>query len=527
MSGADELMAPAGRPDAAPLLQVENIAKRFWGITALAGVSFDLKAGEVHCLCGENGAGKSTLIKIMAGSVSPDAGAIMLDGSTIKLSSPHEGLQRGVGVVYQELELIPNLSIMENLSLGREPRTALGTIDWREVRRRSEAVLDQMRVSLSVDRPVSSLTIAQAQLVAIAKILALKPRILVLDEPTAALSGGELATLFTLIENLKASGVGIIYISHRLDEIFRLGDRVTVLRDGKAVTTKNVSEISEDELIQWMVGRKTEQRFPDLPSVDSSEVILSVHGLVTATLEDVSFDLRKGEILGCTGLAGCGHDALARALIGLEPVLSGEIFVQGRKVERRSPRTSQALGLGLVPEDRKGQGLVIGASIADNASYSVLARYTKFGVVNARSLMDLVRRYHKSLQIRSATLDQPASTLSGGNQQKVVLARVMSTDPEILVLDEPTRGIDVGAKAEIYQLIVDLVREKRAVLLISSKMAEVMALSHRLIVLSEGRQTATLAPPYSDTEILAKALPASEGAMTAAAGASVGKAPSP
>jgi len=276
-----------------------------------------------------------------------------------------------------------------------------------------------------------------------------------------------------------------------------------------------------------MVGRKTEQRFPDLPSVDSSEVILSVHGLVTATLEDVSFDLRKGEILGCTGLAGCGHDALARALIGLEPVLSGEIFVQGRKVERRSPRTSQALGLGLVPEDRKGQGLVIGASIADNASYSVLARYTKFGVVNARSLMDLVRRYHKSLQIRSATLDQPASTLSGGNQQKVVLARVMSTDPEILVLDEPTRGIDVGAKAEIYQLIVDLVREKRAVLLISSEMAEVMALSHRLIVLSEGRQTATLAPPYSDTEILAKALPASEGAMTAAAGASVGKAPSP
>jgi ribose transport system ATP-binding protein len=495
------------------VLRVENIEKHFWGITALGGVSFDLRPGEVHCLCGENGAGKSTLIKIMAGSLKPDAGTMTLDGERIQLASPQDGLERGIGVVYQELELIPNLSIMENLSLGREPRTALGTVRWREVRRRAEEVLALMRVSLSVDRVVSSLTIAQAQLVAIAKILALKPRILVLDEPTAALSGGELDTLFALIERLKGEGVAVIYISHRMDEIFRLGDRVTVLRDGKAVVTENVADTTEDQLIQWMVGRKTEQRFPPLPPARSSNVLLSVRNLTTPTLKDVSFDLREGEILGCTGLAGCGHDALARALVGLEPVLGGEIVVNGVKAGRLSPRAGQALGIALVPEDRKGQGLVVSASIGDNASYSVLDRHTRFGILDSAALTDLVRRYHRNLRIHAATLDQRVSTLSGGNQQKVVLARVMSTDPRILVLDEPTRGIDVGAKAEIYQLIVNMVEQGRSVLLISSEMVEVMALSHRLIVLSEGRHTATLAPPYSDAEILAKGLPASERAM--------------
>ena len=509
MSPADPTMTA---PPPSPVLRVDNIEKHFWGITALGDVTFDLRAGEVHCLCGENGAGKSTLIKIMAGSLRPDVGTITLDGETIQLTSPQDGLRRGIGVVYQELELIPNLSIMENLVLGREPRTAIGTVAWAKVRREAEAVLNMMCVSLRVDRLVSTLTIAQAQLVAIAKILALKPRILVLDEPTAALSGGELETLFTLIDRLKAEGVAIIYISHRMGEIFRLGDRITVLRDGRAVVTEDVARTTEDQLIQWMVGRKTEQRFPPLPAVKGARVVLSVRNLTTITLKDVSFDLHEGEILGCTGLAGCGHDALARALVGLEPVIGGEIIIDGRKADRLSPRASQALGVALVPEDRKGQGLITGASIADNASYSVLDRHTRFGVVDARALTDLVRRYHKSLRIRSATLDQPVSTLSGGNQQKVVLARVMSMDPKILVLDEPTRGIDVGAKAEIYQLIVNLIEQGRSVLLISSEMVEVMALSHRLIVLSEGRHTATLTAPFSDTEILAKGLPASKHA---------------
>jgi ABC-type sugar transport system ATPase subunit len=258
-------------PSPSPVLRMDNIQKHFAGITALGGVTFDLRSGEVHCLCGENGAGKSTLIKIMAGSVRHDGGAITLDGAMIQLTSPQDGLRRGIGVVYQELELIPNLSIMENLVLGREPRTALGTIAWAQVRRQAEAVLGTMRVNLRVDRLVSTLTIAQAQLVAIAKILALKPRILVLDEPTAALSGGELETLFALIDRLKSEGVAIIYISHRMGEIFRLGDRVTVLRDGKAVVTEDVAKTTEDELIQWMVGRKTEQRFPPLPAVKSTK----------------------------------------------------------------------------------------------------------------------------------------------------------------------------------------------------------------------------------------------------------------
>ena len=497
-------------PSSMPVLRVQNIEKHFGGVTALGGVTFDLCAGEVHCLCGENGAGKSTLIKIMAGSVRPDAGTIVLDEKTVELSSPQDGLRRGIGVVYQELELIPNLSIMENLALGQEPRTLIGTVAWGTVRRQALDVLNLMRVSLNVNRLVSSLTIAQAQLVAIAKILMLKPRILVLDEPTAALSGGELETLFSLIDRLKAEGVGIIYISHRMGEIFRLGDRITVLRDGKAIVTEDAANTTEAQLIQWMVGRKTEQQFPVLPPVKSAKAVLSVRNLTTATLRDISFDLYEGEILGCTGLAGCGHDALARALVGLEKIDSGEILIHGRKVERLSPSISQKLGLALVPEDRKGQGVILGASIADNVSYSVMRRHSRFGVLSATALMNLVRRYHKDLRIRSATLDQPVSTLSGGNQQKVVLARVLSTEPSILVLDEPTRGIDVGAKAEIYQLIVNLIEQGRSVLLISSEMLEVMALSHRLLVLSEGRHTATLTPPYSDEEILAKGLPASE-----------------
>ena len=505
-----------------PILQVRDIEKRYANVTVLDGVSFDVVRGEVHCLCGENGAGKSTLIKIIAGSVRPDSGTMMLAGEPVQPASPNDALRLGIGVVYQELELIPNLSILENLVLGREPLTSWGTIDWRSARRQAVAVLGRMGVAINVDRLVSSLTIAQAQLVAIAKILALDPRILVLDEPTASLAGGELEALFALINQLKAEGVAIVYVSHRMNEIFRLGDRVTVLRDGKAIATSPIADTDEDRLIQLMVGRRTSQLFPQLPQVRGVRTVLSVRNLSTPTLRNVSFDLREGEILGCTGLAGCGHDALARALVGLEPIIDGEIHVDGRRVGHLSPRLSRSLGIGLVPEDRKGQGLIVGASILDNASYSALGDYTRYGIVDAGRLIDRVRRYHTSLRIRSATLSQPASTLSGGNQQKVVLARVLSTDPRILVLAEPTRGIDVGAKAEIYQLIVDLVREGRSVLLISSEMMEVMALSHRIVVLSEGRLTASMSPPFTDTEILARGLPGSVRDNAAAAAASAG-----
>ena len=297
-----------------------------------------------------------------------------------------------------------------------------GSVAWGSVKRRARDVLDLMRVTLDVERLVSSLTIAQAQLVAIAKILAMRPRILVLDEPTAALSGGELGTLFDLVDRLRREGVAIIYISHRMDEIFRLGDRVTVLRDGRAVVTEDVAKTAEDQLIQWMVGRRTEQRFPSLPALRSDKIVLSVRNLVTPTLNDVSFDLHEGEIVGCTGLAGCGHDALARVLVGLEPVLGGEILIAGERAGRLSPRASQALGVALVPEDRKGHGLVISASIADNATYSVLDRHTHFGVLDASALTELVRRYHKSLRnplldARPARLDpvwrQPAKGRAG------------------------------------------------------------------------------------------------------------------
>jgi ABC-type sugar transport system ATPase subunit len=500
-------------PDSRPAIAMRGIQKAYSGVHALIDASFEVKRGEVHCLCGENGAGKSTLVKILAGGTRPDAGEIALDGQPIHLKTPQEGISLGIGVVYQELELMPNLSIMENISLGCEPRTRLYLVDWQAVRRRAEDTLELMAVHMDVRQLVSTLTVAQAQLVAIAKVLAMRPRILVLDEPTASLSGGDLDALFGLVDRLRGDGTAIIYISHRMEELFRLGDRVTVLRDGRTVATASMKDVSEDQIIRWMVGRETTRRFPTLPDSRMETVRLAVKNLKTRRLKGVTFDVHAGEILGCTGLAGCGQDALARSLIGLEPVTGGEIWINGSEARRLSPRRAQRLGLSLVPEDRKGQGLVVDSSITENVSYSSLDSHTRLGVLKQDDLSALAKEYKAKLGIRYKSGAQPASTLSGGNQQKVVLARVLSTEPSVLVLDEPTRGIDVATKAEIYQLIVRLAEQGRAILLISSEMEEVMALSHRLLVLAEGTHKATLAPPYHEAEILRNALPASSHAV--------------
>jgi ABC-type sugar transport system ATPase subunit len=501
--------APAIAAPTAPVLRMQHITKRFPGVTALFDVTFDLCPGEVHCLVGENGAGKSTLIKILSGSYQADEGRIELDAAPITIHSPADGLRQGIGVVYQELELVLDLSVAENIYLGRELMTAAGTIAWRRMRAGARQILGEVGVALAPDTPVSDLTVAQAQLVAIGKVLSLRPRILVLDEPSAVLAGHELDTLFTLIRRLRAAGVGIVYISHRLEDIFSLGDRVTVLRDGRVIDTRPVSAVSEDQLIQLMVGRKVEARFPPRPASVGDEVLLSVHGLSTDFLQEVSFELHMGEILGFAGLVGAGLNTLAQALIGVEPIRAGQIVVQGRVLRRPTPRRALDAGLALVPEDRKGHGLILIHSVGDNMAYSSLGRYARGGVLRFGALLRVLQQYRTGLRVKTPTLAHPVGILSGGNQQKVVMAKALASDPQVLILNEPTRGVDVGAKAEFYQLIVDLAARGHGILLMSSELVEVTSLSHRLLVLSEGHLTAQMEPPYDDTEILRHALPAS------------------
>ncbi len=491
------------------LLEMKGITKRFPGVVALSDVTFDLKAGEIHCLVGENGAGKSTLMKVLSGLYQADEGQILLQGKPIQIRSPIDGLNQGIGVVYQELELMDDLSIAENMLLGREPLYRTRIINWRQIRATATRALEELGLHLPPNMLVGRLTVAQKQLVAIGKALALHPHILVLDEPSATLAGKELDVLFALLRKLRSEGVGLIYISHRLEEIFNLGDRVTVLRDGHIVDTQPMAAVTESDLIRKMVGREVSQRFPERPQSVESRVLLHVQGLTTDAIRDVSFDLHKGEVLGFAGLVGCGLDSLARALMGVEPIWRGTVTVGNKRSYHLSPQQVIKSGMILVPEDRKTQGLVLIHSVYDNMSYSGLPRYARLGFIHFRQLTSMLTYFRDRLNIRTATLGTPAGSLSGGNQQKVILARALMTEPHILILDEPTRGIDVGAKAEIYQLIRNLAAEGHAIVLISSQLVEVTALSHRILVMSEGVVTACMGPPYVEAEILQAAFPKS------------------
>ena len=504
-------MSTMTRPSDTILLEMNGITKRFPGVVALSDVTFDLKAGEIHCLVGENGAGKSTLMKVLSGLYQADEGHILLQGRRIQIRSPLDGLNQGIGVVYQELELMDDLSIAENILLGREPLYRTGVMNWRQIRATATRALEELGLHLPANLLVGQLTVAQKQLVAIGKALALDPHILVLDEPSATLAGNELDLLFALLRKLRSEGVGLIYISHRLEEVFALGDRVTVLRDGHVVETQPVAEVSELDLIRKMVGREVSQRFPERPQSVERQVLLQVQGLTTKTIRDVSFALHKGEVLGFAGLVGCGVDSLARALMGVEHIQRGTVSIRDKRVRRLSPQRAIQAGLVLVPEDRKTQGLVLIHSVYDNMSYSALSQYAHWGFIRFGHLTTTLVQFRDRLDVKAATLQQLVGSLSGGNQQKVVLARALLTEPQILVLDEPTRGIDVGAKAEIYQLIRNLAAEGHAIVLISSELVEVTALSHRILVMSEGVVTASMDPPYVEAEILQAALPKSLG----------------
>jgi ABC-type sugar transport system ATPase subunit len=471
-----------------PLLSLRGVTKRYGGVMALAGVDFDLRAGEIHALLGENGAGKSTLIKVLGGVERADAGAIAIDGHPVEIRDTAGADRLGIRLIHQELALAPNLSVAENILLGRE-MTRLGMlIDRRRLDAAAEALIAELDMPEigSVRALVGGLSIAQRQLVEIARVLAVRARILVLDEPTASLSQHEAETLMARLRRLREQGVGIIYISHRLEEIRRLADRITVLRDGRNVGTRDARGGNPDELVRLMVGRDVATT-PQRPDWKPGPVILAVEDLHNDRVHGVTFELRAGEVLGLAGLVGSGRSALARALCGLDGIRSGRIRVDGRPIAPRSPGEARAAGIVLVPEDRKGQGLVMTGSLAYNLALPWTRDWIRGVRVDRRRRAAIVERAIGRFGIKADHPDQSVGSLSGGNQQKVVVARWMEHPPRVLILDEPTRGVDVKARSEMYAILRDLVVQGIAVLLISSDLPEVIGLSHRLVLYRDGR----------------------------------------
>jgi ABC-type sugar transport system ATPase subunit len=482
-----------------PLLQMEGISKSFPGVQALREVSLELHAGEVLALLGENGAGKSTLIKVLAGAHEPDSGTVRIAGQVQSIRSPADARRAGVAVMHQELNLVPTLTATENIFLGREDAPA-GWLRRREERRRSAELFARLGVEVPLDRSCRELSVAQQQAVEIARALSTEARILVMDEPSATLTPAEVDRLFGVIRDLKSHGMGIIYISHRLDEIDAIADRIVVLRDGQYIGTRRVGEVSRDRLIEMVVGRRLDQEFPKR-KVAIGEPRLVVTALCAGKLvRNVSLTIRRGEVLGLTGLVGSGRTETARALFGADPIEAGTVSLDGCQLRIRNPRQAIRAGIALLTEDRKGQGLVLAHSVRENFALPNLGAFSRLGFVQRRRESDAFAEQVARLHIRLAGPEQPAATLSGGNQQKVVLAKWLQRDCEVILFDEPTRGIDVGGKYEIYQLINALAAAGKAILMISSELPEVLGMSDRILVMHEGRVTGEITDVGSATQ---------------------------
>ncbi len=474
----------------APLLEMRGIGKAFPGVRALHEVSLEVRAGEVHALVGENGAGKSTLMRILGGVHQRDAGEILWHGRPLEIRSPLEARAHGISIIHQELNQVPGLSVAENIFLGREPRHALGLVDWDEMHARAGRLLADLGLSIDPRRRLGTLTVAEQQLVEIAKALSVEAELVIMDEPTAALTVEETQRLFGFIRDLRARGVGIIYITHRLEEVFSIADRVTVLRDGQHVGTYAVSELTLDELIRLMVGRRLTEKFPK-EAVAQGPPVLEVRGLtVKGVCEDVSFVVHHGEILGIAGLIGSGKTEVAHAVFGAIQPDRGEIYLDGQRVTIRSPAEAIALGIGLVTEDRKRLGLVLQMSVRANITLPVVRMLAPALYIRRSEEQALVAQAIRDLDMAVSSPEQMARNLSGGTQQKAVVAKWLQTHARVLLLAEPTRGIDVGAKVEMYRLMVELAKRGVGIVMISSEMPEILGMSDRILVMHEGRITA-------------------------------------
>ncbi len=474
-----------------PLLCLRGVRKSFGPTQVLHGIDLDIHAGEVVALLGENGAGKSTLSNIMAGGIPPSSGDMTWMGSTYTPASPREAIDTGVGLIHQELRLLEHLSIAENVFVGRWPKRA-GFVNRRMMEQQAHAQLERLGLDISASRLVKGLSTANQQLIEIAKALALNAKLLILDEPTAALGGAETELLFKQIERLKADGVGLVYISHRLEEIRKISDRIVVMRDGDKVQEFDSGDIPVRTIVESMVGRSVDRMFPVIPT-PRNEVTLDVDGLTSSggSFTDVSFTVNKGEILGIAGLVGAGRTELVRAITGADPIASGHILLNGQRITMKSPRDSISRRMVMVPEDRKLQGLILEHSIADNIAYANFNEISHWGIVSNKSLSDFADTSISRFGVKGQG-HQVADELSGGNQQKVILAKWLAKDPSVVILDEPTRGIDVGARSSIYEIIVELANKGIAVIVVSSDLEEVLGISNRIMVMAQGRMAGIL-----------------------------------
>lgn len=486
------------------ILELKHISKYYPGVTALNDVSLNVRRGEIHALIGENGAGKSTLIKTCSGAIAPSKGEIVINGKSFKAMTPKVSEENGIGVIYQEFNLVGDLSVAENIFLGRAIRKGI-VIDRKAMEAESKKILDSLHININPKTLVKNLSVGYQQMVEIAKAMSQNAQVLIMDEPSAPLTSAEVQSMFAIVDLLKEKGVSIIYISHRLEEIFRLSDRITVLRDGEYVTTLNTAESNEDELIKYMVGRQLNEIYP-ARKADSitKEVIFEAQDVCGNGDKNISFKIHKGEVLGFGGLVGAGRTELAEMIFGVKPKTSGKFIFNGKEINPKSPKEAINAGIGLVHEDRKTKGALLTLSIQENINMPIYPRISKGTVIDRKVEKETAEKYREEISIKTPNLGQLVKNLSGGNQQKVILAKWLAADSELLIFDEPTRGIDVGAKQEIYTLINSLVEQGKAVMMISSEMEELMGMSDRIIILAEGSMSGELQKEEFNQEIIMK-----------------------
>ena len=485
------------------VLEMNKISKSFPGVQALDSVDFDLKPGEVHVLMGENGAGKSTLMKILGGLYQEDGGQILLSGEIVRFQSPSEALQNGISMIYQELNPIPYMTVAENIFLGREPKlTKLGFLNHSKLNNDAKSILEELGIDINPKRLMHELSVAETQMVEIAKAISYHSRIIIMDEPTSAITDREIDILFDFIEKLKKQDIAIVYISHKLDEIFRIADRITVLRDGQLVGCYKADEINKEKLIALMVGREIQDVYPKRVS-DIGDVLFEVRNLSKSGLfHDISFSLKKGEVLGISGLMGAGRTEVVETIFGIRRADSGEVYINGESVRIKGPQDAISNGVSLISEDRKNSGLNLKGSVRENISILELKKLSTLGFVNTRKEIAEVKKWSDALQIKTPSYEQLTNYLSGGNQQKVVIAKWLTVAPNIIIMDEPTRGIDVGAKREIYDIISDLAQQGKGIIVISSELPEIMGMCDRVLIMHDGAITGELDKGDFDQEVI-------------------------